>query len=144
MSKSKSLVLNSKKIIINITLCKLFKKIQLQLAYTAHITKKKHITQTPYNYGSYEVYIYLFFNDYLFRLFKNAARGFNYTVLSYYSLCNLKLITNASFNDIKSSVNLLKYSKVTNPVIIARKHKTTRRKVYLALKNNKTTNRMNF
>ena len=90
------------------------------------------------------IYIYLFFNDYLFRLFKNAARGFNYTVLSYYSLCNLKLITNASFNDIKSSVNLLKYSKVTNPVIIARKHKTTRRKVYLALKNNKTTNRMNF
>ena len=143
MPESKSLVLNRKKIIISAVLLKMFKKIQLQ-AYTIKIIKKSYINQTPYNYKSYRAYIYLFFNDYLFRIFKNSTKGFNYAILSYYALCNLKLITNAGFNDQKQSVTLLKYSKVINPVTLANKHKATRRKVQLPLKNVKTTNRMNF
>jgi len=143
MPECKSLVLNSKKIVINIVLYKVFKKIQLQ-AYSNHISKKNHINHTPYNFKSYVAYTYLFFNDYLLRLVKSATQGFNYTTLSYYALCNIKLITNAGFNDQKTSTTLLKYSKAINPVTLANKYRSTRRKGHVAIKTTKITNRMNF
>ena len=144
MPESKSLVLSSKKLIISVAFCKLLKKIQLQLIYNVNVTNQRCTAQTPYNSGSYSAYTYLFFSDYLFRLFKNVTGGFNYTILNYYTLCNLKLITSAGFNDLKSSAPLLRYSKAMDPMMISRKYKTTRRKSLLALKTSKITNRMNF
>ena len=143
MPERKSLVLNRKKIIISAALCKIFKQIQLQV-YITSTAIHSYVSRTPYSYKSYTSCIYLFFNDYLLRLFKNAKKGFNYTVLSYYALANLKLITSAGFNDQKQSATLLKYSKLCNPITHARKRRTTRRRVYSTLKNNKITNKMNF